>query len=80
MRCGGGLSEADSERVGGLVKEVEGLLSDIIARDNEDRKRLEAANGAIKGELGRVAAAGSAVQAYGARGGGGKNRLTDQQG
>ena len=65
------------------VDEVQGLLEEIIERDEADRAKLEASRARVGNEIKRVNAAPAAVNAYRAQAGGAPPaapRFTDAQG
>jgi len=75
-----GLVEDDREQIGGLVRDVEGLLSGIIEQDERDRRRLEASKQVVGKELGRVAHSSAAMNAYKVSTASSGARFTDRQG
>jgi hypothetical protein len=82
------LAESDRARVGGLVKEVQGLLEAIINQDERDRHVLQNAKTRVAGELRTLGRAGQAInadrtapRAAAPTGiGTGNNRFTNQKG
>ena len=81
------MADIERRQIGGLVKEVQDLLSGIIQRDERDRQVLQTARGKVAAELETMSRAGQAMNAYriksGSRTSGiasGDNRFTNQQG
>ena len=81
------LAEPDRQRIGDLVKEVQGLLEGILQQDERDRAALQTAKSRIGTEIQTLARSGQAMKAYGAvpRGpvtgiGTGNNRFMNQRG
>lgn len=75
-----GLDEAQRERVGGLVSQVEDLLSAIIEQDDRDRNQLQQAQQAVRTEMDRVTQSSAAINAYKVSPGSVKARFTDKNG
>lgn len=87
-------AEEKRQSLRSLVDQVQALLASIIARDDEDRQKLEASKAKVGKELSRVNTAPAAINAYranaaarGARGAGrassyatGGARFTDSRG
>ncbi len=74
------LGEAQRQRVGGLVKQVEGLLAGIIEQDERDRAQLQHAQQAVRNELDQVTRSSEAINAYKVSSASNQARFTDKQG
>lgn len=76
-----GLDEAEQTQVSPLVQEVHQLLDQVLAADEKDRKKLEAAKNQVAADLVRLAQSGEATAAYkGAGATDHQNRFTNKQG
>jgi len=74
------LDSASRQRITPVVQQTQQLLAAIIEADERDREKLQAAQGRIAAELGRVHHTGAARKAYHAAAPGHSNRFTDQRG
>ncbi|MEX0744253.1 MAG: flagellar export chaperone FlgN [Phycisphaeraceae bacterium] len=75
------LSEADRQRVNGLIESVERLLEQIIEQDDRDRQQLQAARDQVGNEVKQTHHAGRAMNAYRAVPAAGPGaRFTDRRG
>ncbi len=76
-----GLDEAQQAQVSPLVQEVHQLLDQVLATDEKDRKKLEAAKNQVAADLARLAQSGEATAAYKSAGvTDHQNRFTNKQG
>lgn len=74
------LNAADRESVRTAIGGIDGQLDAVLKRDEEDRKLLEEARSATKGELGALSSAKQARHAYLTPGKPSSNRFADQRG